>query len=305
MTVLSLSNIHKRFGPTIALDGVNLELRKGEVHALIGENGAGKSTLMNVIAGALRPDQGAMQIEGAPYLPANDHDARLHGIALIHQELSLCPHLSVAENILLGIESARLGWLDRRKLHTRTLEVLESFSHSDIRPDKRVADLSVAGRQIVEICRALAARARIILMDEPTSSLQRDDVDRLFALIRKLQNDQISVIYISHFLEEVREIADRFTVLRDGRSVASGEIATVTDDQLIAHMVGRPVENLFPKRLARSDGSAETLLEVRDLAVPPLLRRASFELHRGEILGIAGLMGSGRTPLMRALFRAR
>ena len=226
MPVLSLSNIHKRFGPTIALDGVNLELRQGEVHALIGENGAGKSTLMNVIAGALRPDQGAMQIEGAAYLPANDHDARLSGIALIHQELSLCPHLSVAENILLGIESARLGWLDRRKLHTRTLEVLESFSHSDIRPDKRVADLSVAGRQIVEICRALAARARIILMDEPTSSLQRDDVDRLFALIRKLQNDQISVIYISHFLEEVREIADRFTVLRDGRSVASGEIAT-------------------------------------------------------------------------------
>jgi len=302
MPVLSLSNIHKRFGPTIALDGVNLELRKGEVHALIGENGAGKSTLMNVIAGALPPDRGAMKIEGADYLPANDHDARLHGIALIHQELSLCPHLSVAENILLGIESARLGWLDRRKLHTRTLEVLESFSHSDIRPDKRVADLSVAGRQIVEICRALAARARIILMDEPTSSLQRDDVDRLFALIRKLQNDQISVIYISHFLEEVREIADRFTVLRDGRSVASGEIATVNDDQLIAHMVGRPVENLFPKRSARADGATEALLEVRDLAVPPLLRRASFELYRGEILGIAGLMGSGRTPLLRALF---
>lgn len=302
MTVLSLSHIHKRFGPTVALNGVSLDLRKGEVHALIGENGAGKSTLMNVVAGALRPDQGAMELDGKPYVPANDHDARLHGIALIHQELSLCPHLSVAENIMMGIESSRLGWLDRKSLQARTLEVLETFHHSDIRPNKRVADLSVAARQIVEICRALAARAQIILMDEPTSSLQRDDVERLFALIRKLKNDEISVVYISHFLEEVREIADRFTVLRDGRSVATGEIASVADDQLIAHMVGRPVENLFPQRAAKSQEVAETLLEVRDLAAPPLLKRASFELRRGEILGIAGLMGSGRTPLVRAIF---
>jgi ribose transport system ATP-binding protein len=301
MTVLSLSNISKRFGPTIALDGVNLDLRQGEVHALIGENGAGKSTLMNVIAGALRPDRGAMELDGKAYAPANDHDARLHRIALIHQELSLCPHLSVAENIMMGIESSRLGWLDRKSLQTRTLEVLESFHHSDIRPERRVADLSVAARQIVEICRALAARAQIILMDEPTSSLQRDDVERLFALIRKLKNESISVVYISHFLEEVREIADRFTVLRDGRSVATGEIASVADDQLIAHMVGRPVEHLFPQR-AKTPEVSETLLEVRDLAAPPLLKRASFELRRGEILGIAGLMGSGRTPLVRAIF---
>lgn len=302
MTILALTDIHKRFGPTIALDGVNLDLRIGEVHALIGENGAGKSTLMNVIAGALRPDRGAMALDGTAYLPANDHAARLNGIALIHQELSLCPHLSVAENVMMGIESSRLGWLDRKALQVRTLEVLESFQHADVRPDRRVADLSVAARQIVEICRALAARARIILMDEPTSSLQRDDVDRLFALIRKLQRDGISVIYISHFLEEVREIADRFTVLRDGRSVASGEIAAVTDEHLIAQMVGRPVENLFPPRPAHATGLAETLLEVRDLAAPPLLKRAGFELRRGEILGIAGLMGSGRTPLVRALF---
>src|SRR5438128_2055354 len=302
MTVLSISDIHKRFGPTLALDGVNLQLRKGEVHALIGENGAGKSTLMNVVAGSLRPDQGTMELEGKPYDPANAHDARLHGIALIHQELSLCAHLSVAENIMMGIESSRLGWLDRQSLHARTLEVLKTFHHADIRPETRVADLSLPSRQIVETCRAIAARARIILMDEPTSSLQRDDVERLFALIRKLKNEGISVIYISHFLEEVREIADTFTVLRDGRSVATGEIATVTDEQLIAHMVGRPVENLFPQRPPRSFESQDTILDVHDLVAPPLLKRASFALRRGEILGIAGLMGSGRTPLVRAIF---
>src|SRR5882762_1137473 len=263
MTVLSLTNIHKRFGPTIALNGVSLQLQKGEVHALIGENGAGKSTLMNVVAGALRADQGTMELQHSSYVPANAHDARLHGIALIHQELSLCPHLSVAENIMMGIESSRLGWLDRKSLRARALEVLKSFHHADIRPEIRVADLSVAAQQIVEICRAIAARAQIILMDEPTSSLQRDDVERLFVLIRKLRSEGISLIYISHFLEEVREIADRFTVLRDGRSVATGEIISVADDQLIAQMVGRPVENLFPPRAAKSPEITETLLEVR------------------------------------------
>ena len=172
-------------------------------------------------------------------LPTNPLDARLNGIALIHQELSLCSHLTVAENILMGIESSRFGWLNREKLIARTTEVLKTFHHADIRPDKRVSELSVAARQIVEISRAIAARARIILMDEPTSSLQRDDVSQLFTLIRKLSSEGISVVYISHFLEEVRQISDRFTVLRDGRSVASGEIASTTDDELIAKMVGR------------------------------------------------------------------
>jgi ribose transport system ATP-binding protein len=301
-TVLSLSNIHKRFGPTVALDGVNLELREGEIHALVGENGAGKSTLMNVLAGALAADQGAMALDGKPYAPASAHDARLHGIALIHQELCLCPQLSVSENIMMGIEPARLGWLDRQRLRDRTLDVLKTFHHPDIRPEKRVGDLPVAARQIVEICRAMAACARIILMDEPTSSLQRDDVERLFALIRRLNQDGISLIYISHFLEEVREIADRVTVLRDGRSVATGEIASVTDDQLIAQMVGRPVENLFPRHPAKSAETTDKVMEVRDLASPPLLKNAGFELRRGEILGIAGLMGSGRTQLVRAIF---
>ena len=300
MSVLRLSNIAKRFGPTVALDGVDLELQKGEVHALIGENGAGKSTLMNVIMGALRPDRGHMEMDGRAYAPTSPLDARLQGIALIHQELSLAPHLSVAENILMGIEPSRWGWLDRDAARRKTLEVLESFHHPEIRPERRVADLPLAARQVVEICRALVARADIILMDEPTSSLQRDDVERLFALIRRLRDEQISVIYISHFLEEVREIADSFTVLRDGQSISTGKLEQVSNDQLIAQMVGRPVQNLFPSR--EKEHSGETLLEVRDLAAPPDLKHASFELRRGEILGIAGLMGSGRTQLVRALF---
>ncbi|HZM97735.1 MAG TPA: sugar ABC transporter ATP-binding protein [Pyrinomonadaceae bacterium] len=299
MLALALKGIHKSFGPTIALDGVDLDLRQGEVHALIGENGAGKSTLMNVIAGSLRPDRGTMEIYGQVYTPANPLDARTHGIALIHQELSLCPHLSVAENVLMGIESSSFGWLDRDKLITRTNEVLKTFHHADIRPERRVGDLSVAARQIVEISRAIAAQARIILMDEPTSSLQREDVEHLFTLIRKLSSDGISVIYISHFLEEVRQISDRFTVLRDGRSVATGDIATTTDDELIAKMVGRAHQNLFP---VRTPAPGDTILDVRNLATPPLLKSASFELRRGEILGIAGLMGSGRTPLLRTIF---
>jgi len=320
MNSLSLSNVEKRFGPTVALDGVSLQLREGEVHALIGENGAGKSTLMNVLAGALRPDRGEMSVEGRPYVPATPLDARHNGIALIHQELSLCPHLSVAENIMMGIEPSRAGWLNRKKLHARTLEVLETFPHPEIRPETKVAELSVAARQIVEICRSIAARARIILMDEPTSSLQREDVKRLFGLIRKLRSEGLSVIYISHFLEEVREIADSFTVLRDGKSVATGEIASTTDEELITQMVGRPVETLFPPRGlegreasgGREDGRdrnaredptvSNTILEVKDLAAPPSLQSASFELYRGEILGVAGLMGSGRTQLVRTIF---
>jgi ribose transport system ATP-binding protein len=302
MSSLSIKAIRKSFGPTIALDGVDLELRQGEVHALIGENGAGKSTLMNVIAGAIRADGGSMSIDGSAYSPTTPLDARLNGIALIHQELSLCSHLTVAENILMGIESSKMGWLDRDDLLTRSNEVLRTFNHPDIRPEKRVGDLTVAARQIVEISRAIAARARIILMDEPTSSLQRDDVAHLFTLIRRLSAEGISVVYISHFLEEVRQISDRFTVLRDGRSVASGEIATTTDEELISKMVGRSQQNLFPARRKPDNSADEVILEVRNLAAPPLLKSASFDLRRGEILGIAGLMGSGRTQLLRSIF---
>lgn len=299
MPILNLREIKKSFGATVALNGVELTLEKGEVHALIGENGAGKSTLMNILSGSLRADSGSMEIKGKPYAPTTPLDARLNGIALIHQELSLMPHLSVAENILMGIETSSFGWLDRKALHKRALEVLEYFQHPDIRPEIPVRDLPIAARQVVEICRAIAARAEIILMDEPTSSLQRDDVRHLFTLIRKLQAQGISIIYISHFLEEIREIADAFTVLRDGQSVATGKISDVADSFLIAQMVGRPVDNLFPHQ-TREIG--ETVLEVRDLSAPPALKEASFELKRGEIFGIAGLMGSGRSEMVRAIF---
>lgn len=300
MSILTLSDISKRFGPTVALEGVNLELRRGEVHALIGENGAGKSTLMNILAGAFQPDRGQMEIHGRPYTPASPLDARRTGIALIHQEISLAPHLTVAENILMGLEPAHWGWLDREAARRKTLEVLESFHHPEIRPHRRVADLPIAAQQVVEICRAIAARADIILMDEPTSSLQGDDVAHLFAIIRRLRHDGVSIIYISHFLEEVREIADSYTVLRDGRSVSTGVLGSVTNTELITHMVGRAVENLFPSREPAQ--GAEVLLEVRDLSAPPHLLDASFDLRAGEILGVAGLMGSGRTEMVRAIF---
>jgi ribose transport system ATP-binding protein len=298
--MLQLSGIRKQFGPTVALDGVDLLVQPGEVHALIGENGAGKSTLMNVLAGEVQPEAGTMTLDGQPYAPAAAHQARQHGIALIHQELSLCPHLSVAENILLGCEPARSGWLDRAAMHRRATDVLAGFAHPEITPERRVADLPLAARQIVEICRALAAEARIILMDEPTSSLPRDDVAHLFALIRQLCASGIAIVYISHFLEEVREVATCYTVLRDGRSVDTGRIDDVTDAHLIARMVGRPMTQLFPER--RPQALEEVLLAVRDLAAPPALQQATFEVRAGEVLGIAGLMGAGRTEMVRALF---
>ncbi len=297
--MLSLTGISKRFGPTVALDGVDLDLRPGEVHALIGENGAGKSTLMNVVAGALAPDAGEMRIDGQRYAPTSPLDARRRGIALIHQELSLCAHLTVAENIMMGLEPARYGWIDRAAMARETARVLESFHHPELRADRPVGALPIAARQVVEICRAMAARASIVLMDEPTSSLPREDVERLFALIRRLRDRKVAVVYISHFLEEVRELADSYTVLRDGRSVATGRLADVTNDGLIAHMVGRPMDAVFPERApAPAD---EPILEVENLASPPAVQQASFRLRRGEVLGIAGLIGSGRTETIRAL----
>jgi ribose transport system ATP-binding protein len=298
--LLSLDGIRKRFGPTVALDGVSVELAAGQVHALIGENGAGKSTLMNILAGALAPDEGGMTLAGAPYVPSSPHDASLRGVALIHQELSLCPHLTVAENILLGREPSRHGIFRRTEAERLALDVLGSFSHPELKPNRIVGRLPIAAQQVVEICRAVAARSRIVLMDEPTSSLQRDDVEHLFALVRRLRGEGIGIVYISHFLEEVRAIADVFTVLRDGKSVAHGPIGSTSNETLVAHMVGRSVDQLFPVRGARTEGSV--VLDVKGLVAPPVVKEASFTLRRGEILGIAGLMGSGRTELVRALF---
>ncbi|HSB62110.1 MAG TPA: sugar ABC transporter ATP-binding protein, partial [Vicinamibacteria bacterium] len=297
---LRLTGITKRFGPTVALDGAGLEVRAGEVHALIGENGAGKSTLLSCLAGLLRPEGGAMEVGGLRYAPASPREARERGIALIHQELSLFPHLSVAENIFVGTEPSRRGLLDRAAARRRTREVLAEFGHPEIDPEARVARLPLPARQVVEICRAIAARARLVLMDEPTSALQRPDVERLFAVIRRLAASGVAVVYISHFLEETREIASSYTVLRDGRSVGGGSLAATPNEELIAQMVGRTVDALFPRRAPLA--SAETLLEVRHLVAPPAVKEASFTIGRGEILGVFGLMGSGRTETVRALF---
>jgi len=297
--VLTLEGIAKSFGPTRALDGVDLALRPGEVHALVGENGAGKSTLMNVIAGALRPDAGRVLLDGKPVSLGNASDARNAGIALIHQELSLFPHLTVAENILMGFETARAGWLDAEANRARAMRVMERFSHPAIAPNRRVGDLPVAAQQIVEICRALAGKTRVLLMDEPTSSLERKDVQRLFELITSLRQEGLAVVYISHFLEEIRTICDRFTVLRDGKSVGGGLVADNTDDAIVSLMVGRKVDELFPSRAGRSPG--KVVLSVDKLSCPPMVQEVSLQLRAGQVLGIAGIVGSGRTETVRAL----
>jgi len=294
VTQLRLRGIRKRFGATAALDGVDFDVSGGEVHALIGENGAGKSTLMNILSGTFVPDDGEMFLDDVPYAPAKPADARRHGIAHIHQELALCAHLSVAENIFLGIEPSR------REMHTRAARLLEEFGRGEVDPSRRAGDLPLADQQVVEICRALAFDARVLLMDEPTSSLQRADVERLFRLIGKLRDRGVAVIYISHFLEELREIAERYTVLRDGRSVRAGALASVSNEELVAAMVARSVETIEHAKTPAIAG--EVLLSVRNLAAPPRVRSATFDLRRGEILGIAGLIGSGRSELIRAIF---
>jgi len=297
--VLSLSGITKRFGATLALDDASLQVQAGEVHALLGENGAGKSTLLGVLGGLVQPDAGTMQVGGEAYAPSSPRDARARGIALIHQELSLFPHLSVTENVLMGTEPARRGLWDRERARRLTREVLAEFGHPDIDPDAVVGRLPIGARQVVEICRAIATRARVVLMDEPTSSLPRGDVERLFALVARLAAAGVAVVYISHFLEETRAVASAFTVLRDGRTVGTGTLQPVSNEQLIALMVGRTVGELFPRREAAMAG--DVALEVQGLAAPGLLD-ASFSLRRGEVLGIFGLMGSGRTEMVRALF---
>jgi ribose transport system ATP-binding protein len=294
-----MRGIQKRFGATVALDGVELEIAPGEVHALIGENGAGKSTLMKVLSGAVAADAGEMRLDGAPYTPDGPLAARRAGVAMIYQELTLAPHLSVAENIFLGIEEQRRGWLRRRAMRGRVEEVLAILDHAEISPDAPVRRLGISARQLVEVGRALVANARLIIFDEPTSSLTRGDTERLFAVIGRLRARGVSVIYISHFLEEAREVSDRFTVLRDGRTAGGGVFAATSLDRVIEMMVGRPVESMFP-RVPHSAG--EPILDLDGLAGRRLPKRAGLTLRRGEILGIAGLVGAGRTELLRAIF---
>jgi len=299
MPLLEMHDIRKAFGATRALDGVSLHVGKGEVLALLGENGAGKSTLMKVLSGAEAPDAGEMTFDGAAYRPRGPHAAQRAGVAMIYQELNLAPDLSVEDNIMLGQEITRLGTLRRHEQRRRVQEVLGRLGHPELEPRQRVGRLSVGAQQLVEIARALVMRARVIVFDEPTSSLARHDVERLFAVIRSLRADGLGVIYISHFLEEVREVATRYTVLRDGRSVGNGALRDVSERELVRLMVDRDVADLFPS-VPHTPG--DILLKIDNLSGRRLPQQASLALRRGEILGITGLVGAGRTELLRCLF---
>ncbi len=291
--------VRKAFGPTVAVDGVDFSVAAGEVRALVGENGAGKSTLVNVLSGVFLADAGSILLDGEPYEPSSPKDARDRGVVMVHQELALASHLTVAENLFLGIEPVRYGLLRRAEMRERASNALREIEHDDISPDARVDSLSIAARQIVEIARALILEAKVLILDEPTSSLSRPDVEKLFRLIGRLKERGLAIIYISHFLEEVWEVAETFTVLRDGRSVDEGVIADASVPGIVRSMVGRDIDDLFP-RSQRTKG--ELLLQIDELAGATLPLTASFKLHRGEVVGIAGLMGAGRTEMARVVF---
>ncbi|MBA4104678.1 MAG: sugar ABC transporter [Pirellula sp.] len=293
-----MSGVRHRYGATHALSGVDLEVRGGEVHALVGENGAGKSTLMKILSGALVPDAGEMQLDGVPYRPQSPADGRAAGVAMIYQELSLAPDLSVAENISLGVEPTRGPFVRRQELRDRAMTALKEIGRPELPLDLPAGRLSVAEQQLVEIARSVAIGCRVLVLDEPTSTLPQQDVERLFALIRRLRERGLAIIYISHFLEEVKAICDRFTALRDGRTTGSGDVASTPVDRIVAMMVGRDVEELYP-RTPRSAG--ETVLSMRELAGVTKPESATLELRRGEVVGIAGIIGAGRTELLRAI----
>ena len=294
-----MAGVQKRFGATHALKGVDLTVAPGEVHALIGENGAGKSTLMKVLSGALRADAGEIALDGQPFVPENPLHARESGIVMIYQELNLAPALSVEENITLGAEPSRLGWIDRRARRERARRVLAELHHERLPLETPVYRLSVAEQQVVEIARALLYEARLLIMDEPTSSLTRTDVAELFDVIRRLRARGVGIVYISHFLEECREIADRYTVLRDGGTVGTGPMNAVDEPTLVRLMVGREISEIYP---TKTHMIGEPVLGVRGLAGRRKPSSVSFTLHAGEVLGLAGLVGAGRTETLRALF---
>jgi ribose transport system ATP-binding protein len=297
-----MTGIDKSFFGNRVLQDVDFELRQGEVHALVGGNGAGKSTLMKILQGVYTPDAGEIAIEGRPVEIRSPQDARALGIGMIFQEFSLIPTLSVAQNIFLGHEPRGAGGLiDDRESERRAREILAEMGEA-IDPRAKVGDLSTGYWQLTEIAKALSENARVLIMDEPTSSLTAAESESLFALIRRLKSRGISIIYISHRMEEIFQITDRITVLRDGRVILTDETANLTMNALIDAIVGQSMEQAFAWQERSVDRAVEPLLQVRNLSAGGRIHDVSLDLYPGEILGVAGLMGSGRTELARAIF---
>lgn len=298
--VLEISNVRKSFPGVKALDDVQFDVRPGEVHALLGENGAGKSTLIKIISGVYRPDEGRVSVLGNDVSFQSPLEAQAAGIATIYQELLLFPALTVAENIFMGHPPRRrFGAVDWPTMRRKTAELLESLNIHDLDPTEIVGALSIGNRQRVEIAKALSRDARILIMDEPTAALTETDVERLFDIVRRLRERGVGIIYISHRLEEVFELADRVTVLRDGEYVGTKPVADISKDDLISMMVGRTIDALFPKTKATL---GEVVLKVEGLTRSPLTQDISFTIRAGEIVGLAGLVGSGRSELAQAIF---
>jgi rhamnose transport system ATP-binding protein len=298
--ILELNNISKAFPGVQALSDVHFEMLPGEVHALLGENGAGKSTLIKIVSGVHKPDTGDIRMDGQPIHFNNPRDAQAKGIATIYQELSLYPELSVAENIFMGhAPRNNFGAIDWREMQKRAREILDSLNIHDMDVNRKVGTMTVGNRQRVEIAKALSLNARILIMDEPTAALTEADVQRLFSIVRLLRERGVGIIYISHRLQEVFELADRVTVLRDGHYVDTKPIAEVNENNLISMMVGRTIDNLFPKLEANI---GEVVLEVKNLVRKPLTRNVSFNVRAGEIVGFAGLVGSGRSEVAQVIF---
>ena len=300
--ILYMKGITKVFGSTVALDTVDFQVRPGEVHALLGENGAGKSTLMKILGGVYTADQGEIFINGVKTAFGNTREAAQGGVGLIFQELNLVPTLSTVENAFLGrLQCNAWGKVDWKQMAAEFTSFMKSIDF-EMDPHLPVSELSIAEKQMVEIARSLMLESKIIVMDEPTATLTTEEIRKLFNIIRILKEKGVTVIYISHRLEEVFQICDRLTVLRDGRHICTLEVAETTKPLLIEKMVGRSMDIEFPERKGHHSG--EPLLEVKHLFTPGFLKDINFTLRRGEILGIAGLVGSGRSEIARAVFGA-
>jgi inositol transport system ATP-binding protein len=297
--LLEVCNVSKSFPGVVALDQVSLSLERGSVHAVIGENGAGKSTLMKIIAGIYAPDVGELRLEGHPVRLGSPRDALQHGIAMIHQELNLMPSMSVAENTWITREPLNAcGMVNHRELHRRTRALFERL-RIDIDPEAEVRSLSIAARQLVEIAKALSCDSQLLILDEPTSALTEHDAEHLFAIIRELKAQGKGILYITHRMDELFEIADEVSVLRDGRRIGSDRPANLTRDGIIRMMVGRELARIYPGDTAHPRA---VVLSAQDLALSGQFSNVSFELRAGEVLGVAGLVGSGRTALAETLF---